>query len=254
MTTPAAMTVSYSSLVERIGRFLFGQRSDFENDSLADIHDCIRDGLNRVYTAYDWSFFKPVKTISTVDGTSAYDLPTGYESIESEMHYALGEDTFYPPVRERSDSQIRRWQQRDDEEGRPLYFSVRTAEFDPEVGSGRQLILYPTPDDEYTLYANMTLKPTMIDATNQYPVGGETLAVVITEACLAAAEHNLDDGEGIHEKQLLQLLPLAIMADQHKSSPMSLGPDATADGRRSMSSSWVRAARMGSVSLDGSEL
>lgn len=254
MATPAALTVSYTSLLERVGRFLFGQRAGYEGSEMSDIDDCIRDGLRRVYAAHDWSFFQPVKTITTVDGTSAYDLPTGYQSIESELHYGLGEDTFYPPVRERSDSQIRQWQQRDDEEGRPLYFSVRTTEFDPEAGSGRQLILYPTPDDEYTLYANMTLKPTMIDATNEYPVGGETLAAVITEACLAAAEHNLDDGEGIHEKQFLQLLPLAIMADQHKSSPMSLGPDVPADGRRSMSSYWVRAARMGSLSLDGETL
>ena len=250
MADPAALTISFLSLLERVGRFLFGQRSGHSDSDTDDIEDCIRDGLRRVYAAHDWSFFKPVKTIATVDGTSAYDLPTGYESIESEMHYALGEDTFYPPVKERSDSQIRRWQQRDDTEGRPLYFSVRTTEFDPEVGSRRQLILYPTPDDAYTLYANMTLRPVMIDATNLYPIGGETLSQLIVEACMASGEHNLDDGEGIHEKRFLDLLPLAIRADQEKSSPQSLGPDAPQATRRSIS----RSAMMGDISLDGVEL
>ena len=140
------------------------------------------------------------------------------------------------------------------DEARPLYFSVRTKEFDPKLGSRKKLILYPTPDDEYILYAQMTLRQVGIDAVNQYPIGGETLSAVILAACLAAAEHNLDDAEGIHERQFQQLLPLAIAADQERSSPTSLGPDAPRSEQGSVSSYWLRSARLGTVSLDGTEL
>ena len=89
---------------------------------------------------------------------------------------------------------------------------------------------------------------------NQYPVGGETLSQVITEACLAAAEHNFDDTESVHEKRFLELLPLAVMADQEKSSPTSLGPDSPRGERRRVSDYWLRSSRIGTPSLDGVDL
>jgi hypothetical protein len=100
----------------------------------------------------------------------------------------------------------------------------------------------------------MILRPTMVDADNPYPVGGETLAAVITQACLSAAESNLDDTEAVHTKRFLELLPLAVRADQEKSSPTTLGPDASRSGRISTSNYWLRSARLGAVSLDGVDL
>jgi hypothetical protein len=93
----------------------------------------------------------------------------------------------------------------------------------------------------------------MIDSTNQYPVGGETLAQVILEACLAAAERNYDEQAKLHRERFLELLPLAIQADMDKSSPTSLGGDAP----RGESRGWgmcdydlARALRIGELTLD----
>ena len=58
------MTVSYANLLERVGRFLFGQRSGYSDSETSDIEDAIRDGLRTVYAAHDWSFFKPIQDIS----------------------------------------------------------------------------------------------------------------------------------------------------------------------------------------------
>jgi hypothetical protein len=323
MTTPAAMTVSYNNLLERVGRFLFGQRSGYSDSETFDIEDCIRDGLRTVYAAHDWSFFKPIEDIATtapyttgtitvvngvvtlagagaafpswaadgllkaddgyysvasrggntqitLDDTSvAIAAGTTYElarpeiplaaafeavSNDSDLTYYPDQNELYPPVQMRHDVAIRTWQQDEPYFDRPIYYSVRTVEFDPTVGSRKVLAFYPAPDEAYVLRVPMILRPTMIDADNLYPVGGETLAAVITEACLASAESNLDDGEGIHKKRFLELLPLAIRADQEKSSPTSLGPDAPRNGRSGMSNYWSRAARMGAVSLDGVDL
>lgn len=321
MATPAAMTISYTDLVERVGRFLFGQRTGLSDSETDDINDCIRDGLRRVYAAHDWSFFKPIEDITTtapyttgtvevVDGvvtlttgtfpswaaegtlkvsndyysvatrdsdsqitlddtTVDVDAGTTFElgrpeipldasfeavSGDSDLTYYPDQNELYPPVRMRHDATIRTWQQDDPYFDRPMYYSVRTVEFDPTTGSRKRLAFYPAPDDAYVMRVPMILRPTMIDATNLYPVGGETLAAVIQEACLAAAEHNLDDNEAIHEKQFLELIPLAIRADQEKSSPTTLGPDSPRSEQSGVSDYWVRSARIGTVSLDNVDL
>lgn len=321
MTTPAAMTVSYTSLLERVGRFLFGQRSGYSDSETFDIEDCIRDGLRRTYAAYDWSFFKPIEDVSTtapyttgtievvdgvvtltdgtfpswaadgllsadngyysvasrdgntqitlddtsvdIDSGTTYELgrpeipmPAAFEAVagDSELTYYPDQNELYPPVRQRHDQAIRKYEMDDPYFDRPIYYSVRTVEFDPTVGSRKVLAFYPTPDAAYVLRCPMILRPVFIDADNPYPVGGETLSAVIQEACLAAAEHNLDDGEGVHEKRFLELLPAAIRADQERSSPTTLGPDAPGGGRQTMSDYWLRSARLGAVSLDGETL
>lgn len=320
-TSAGVMVARYASLLERVGHFLFGIRSSFSADQTDDIEDCIRDGLHDVYTAHAWSFFRPVKPITTTapystgtitvaagvvtlagagaafpswaasgvlevdddyyevstrDGSTQltledtsvtaaalstyelsrpeYDLPTGFESIEGPLTYEPGKSDYYPPVEFRHDDELRKRQQDDPYNDRPLYFSVRMVEFDPTVGSLRRITFYPTPDDAYVLTARMKLRPVTIDSSNQYPIGGEMLAQVILEACLAAAERNFDDGENVHTKRFQELLPAAIDADKLASSPTNLGPDAPRSGLSGMSNYWSRAARMGAVSLDGVDL
>jgi hypothetical protein len=306
------MVASYSSLLERVGHFLFGKRSGFSSDQTSDIEECIKDGLRAVYSAHRWSFFRPIKEITTtapystgtitvasgvvtlsggtfpswaasgvlkidsdyydVDtrdgdtqitledtsvteadassyelGRPEYDLPTACEAIEGDLHYEPGQSDFYPPVRERHEAELRRLRQDDPFHDRPLYFAIRTAEFEPTVGSRRRLALYPTPDAAYVLKARMKLRPTMIDAVNQYPVGGELLAQVITEACLAAAERNYDEQAGRHAEHFMELLAPAIAADQEITSPTQLGPDAPRGEHADRS---ARAVRMGDLTLN----
>lgn len=57
--------VSYSSLLERVGKYLYGIRSGFSADQTLDIKDCIHDGINRVYAEHDWSFLRPLADVST---------------------------------------------------------------------------------------------------------------------------------------------------------------------------------------------
>ena len=306
------MVASYSSLLERVGHYLFGIRDSFSSDQITDIEDCIREGLREVYAAHPWSFFRPVKeivttapystgTITVVDGVVTldsgtfpswaaagvlkvdsdyyavdtrdgntqitledttvdvdagtsyelarpeYDLPTTCEAIEGDLTYEAGQSDFYPPVRQKHDGEIRRLRQDDPYHDRPIYFGIRTVEFDPTVGSRRRLTLYPTPDASYVLMARMKLRATMIDTTNQYPVGAESLSQVILEACLSQAERNFDQQEGLHTKRFQELLPFAIQADLEAVSPTRLGNDAPRDQDSDFN---ARAVRFGDITLD----
>jgi len=307
------MKASYSSLLERVGHYLYGIRSSYSLDQTTDIEECIKDGLHDVYTAYSWSFFRPVKSITTtapyttgtitvasgvvtlttgtfpswaasgvlkldnsyyeVDtrdgdnqvtledtsvteatdstyelGRHEYDLPTAFEAIEGDLCYEIGQSDYYPPIRQKHDGEIRRLCQDDPYLNRPLYYGIRSVEFDPTVGSRRHLVLYPTPDAAYVLKARMKLRSTMIDITNQYPVGAESLSQLITEACLAAAERNYDEQDGKHTKRFMDLLPLAIAADMEMTSPTSLGNDAP---RGDNTDTLSRSVMIGDITLDG---
>jgi len=139
-----------------------------------------------------------------------------------------------------------------------VFYSVRTVSFDPTVGSRKVLALYPAPDKVYTLRVPMILRPVLLDAVNLYPIGGEVLAQVMLEACLASAEVNFEEREHVHEKRFMELIGLAIREDQERSSPTSLGSDNPRSERRQFGildySYRLREQRIGGLTLDGDAL
>ena len=207
-------------------------------------------------------------TTVDIDALTTYELgrpeiplDATFEAVsnDSDLTYYPDQNELYPPVRQRHDQAIRTWQQDDPYFDRPVFYSVRTVEFDPTVGSRKVLAFYPTPDAAYVMRVPMLLRPTMISAVNKYPVGGEQLSQLILEACLAAAEHNFEEREHIHEKRFMELLPLAIQTDQERSSSTSLGSDMPKGERHRFLGTyydyyWTRSSRMGGLTLDGDAL
>ena len=253
--------VSYTSLLERVGHYLFGIRTGVSADQTSDIEDCMNDAMRRVYSAHNWSFLRPVAEVTTTADDPEIAMDAAFDAVanDSELDVVPSDDCFYPPVQWRHDSTIRQLQANyPDETDRPVFYTVRTVSFDPTVGSRKVLVLYPTPDAVYTLKVPMILRPLLLDETNIYPIGGEVLSQVILEACLAAAEHNFEEREHVHEKRFQELIGLAIREDQERSSPTSLGPDAPRGerGRAGMTDYEyrLREQRIGGLSLDGTSL
>lgn len=288
----AGFGISYLNLLERVGHYLFGIRTGFSTDQVADVDDCIHDGMRRVYSAHDWSLLRPVADVGTtapyatgtvtiaagvvtltggtfpswaaagvlkvnnryysvasrgsntqitLDTTSitiatasSYQLArpeipldASFDAVanDSDLTYYPSPDEWYPPVKWRHDSTIRQLEGNNPEFDRPVFYSVRTTTFDPTVGSRKVLVLYPAPDQVYTLRVPMILRPVLLSETNLYPIGGEMLSQCILEACLASAEHNFEERENTHERRFQELIGLAIRDDQDRRSPTSLGPD-----------------------------
>ena len=325
-TPSTTITASYFSLLERVGHYLFGMRSGYSADQIWDIEDCLKDGLRDVYASHDWSFFHPIKDVTTTppyttgtievvagvvtlttgtfpswaaEGTlkassSYYSIATrdsgtqitlddttvaiaalttyelgrpeipladAFEAVanDSDLTYYPDQNELYPPVRQLGDQSIRTWQQDDPSFDRPVFYSVRTVEFVATVGSRKRLTFYPTPDANYVLRVPQILRPTMITATSPFPVGGETLSQVITEACLMAAERNFEERENVHAKRYHELLPLAIAMDQQKSSPTSLGGGMPKGEGNRYNNSYedyyhLRSSRIGGITLGGDAL
>ena len=187
-------------------------------------------------------------------------LDAAFDAVanDSDLTYYPSPDYWYPPVKWRHDATIRQLEGNSPEFDRPCFYSVRTVTFDPTVGSRKVLAMYPTPDQVYTLRVPMILRPVLLDEVNLYAIGGEVLSQVILEACLASAEHNLEEQEAIHEKRFMELIGLAIRDDQDRSSPTSLGLDAprSESGRFGVGDYEyrLREQRIGGLTLNGSSL
>lgn len=184
-------------------------------------------------------------------------LDATFDSVanDSDLNYYPSADSWYPPVKWRHDSTIRQLEGSNPEFDRPVFYSVRTVTFDPTVGSRKVLAMYPAPDKAYTLRVPMILRPVLLDDTNVYAIGGEVLSQVMLEACLAAAEHNFEERDHVHEKRFLELISLAIREDQERSSPTSLGPDlprGESGGFGVVDYSYrLREQRIGQLTFDG---
>jgi hypothetical protein len=175
---------------------------------------------------------------------------------DSDLVFYPDPDQWYPSVCQRPDLTIRKLEAGNPEFNRPAFYSERTTTFDPSVGSRKALAFYPAPDAAYVLRVNMILRPVDLDDSNPYPIGAEMLSQVILEACLAAAEHNYEEREHVHEKRYQELIGLAIRNDQERSSPTSLGPDGSRNQRNSMVDYEyrLREQRIGGLTLGGTSL
>jgi hypothetical protein len=304
---PASLTCSYSSLVNRLASEVgvFPTSSDAITDGVvdtqqaADILQAIRDGLLAVYNAYEWSFLRPLVTITThasystgtitvdasgnVTGTGTvfpdysvsaggrvciskvgsftvatynngqslvlhgfpaasaftaassfvlsfrnYPLPAGVDSLQGNLTFppgSYGGSEYLPKM---SETEIRKMLAHNSAPGRPRLYCENTLEFDPTVGSTRFVTLYPPPSTEITLTGIGTIRPTMIDSTNQYPLGIEVLSLVIQESCLAAWERNVEckgpmQPDAKHNQMFGQLLQQAVEMDKRKGAPEIIG-------------------------------
>jgi hypothetical protein len=257
--TPAPLLASFTSLQAKLAGLYYGQwsptlplvvGSPFSADQIAQINDCIKDGLMMVYSAHEWSFLRQVVSITTSDGTGEYAMPNYFDSIEGPFTYPAGIGWAYTAIQVVREVDIRKLLSRDTTYAPPRYAAVVNAPFYPDFspGSLRRVMFYPTPDAAYVLSAVMTMRPTMIDADNLYPLGAEVLSPVIHEAVLASAEKNLEEAPGVHTQTFQALLAAAITRDQQYSTPDTLGVGQ--DPERP--DSWDRFYRpLGTILLNG---
>jgi hypothetical protein len=163
-------------------------------------------------------------------GFDSYPIPSGVDSLENDLSFPQGSSHARESLRRVSEVEIRVMLAHNNMPGRPAVYALTTQTFDPTVGSTRFITLYPVPDLEYLLSAIGTLRPLMIDAVNQYPLGGEVLAPCIIESCLAAAERDIEgmdatNPDAVHNRALGPLLAMAIQRDREYSTPETLGVD-----------------------------
>jgi hypothetical protein len=219
------MYYTYADLYNAVGKHLgtYGD-SGLTGADLTDAQDYVKSGYKRFLMAYPWSFLRKNSSISLLAGEYSYDMPEDFVNIL--LPFTFTGESGYPPMDERSENEIMELRNYNEISSWPQYYAFRYSQYSPEVGQRRQVIFWPTPDSDYSLYYTYRFEPAALSNSTDYPIGGSEMAECILQFCLAAAENRGDESLGVHSQVLTESLAFAIRLDRAK-SPRNLGYSGT---------------------------
>lgn len=191
---------------------------------------------------WQWSFLKPLLSVSTAAGKSVYELPDDLAILDGHLTYAPGAAVLYQSVELIAEHQIRHFMQRQSTSSRPRFAAVRPKPPDPSGRMQYELLLWPTPDGEYHLTGRYKLNPAALKDDQALPLGGQPHAQTVIEACLSAAEEQdgprvtvaktgLNGKVWLHSERFLECLIASVGHDRQASSSKTLGYNADRSDR-----------------------
>ena len=99
---------------------------------------------------------------------------------------------------------------------------------------GKHIAFWPTPDGTYTIEGRCQLRPLPIRKETPAALGDMEFSQLLLEACLAEAERQMDDVQGVHNMAFQEQLLVALEQDKrHRSEFMGqmldpMQPESTA--------------------------
>lgn len=225
----STLSLTYNDLRAEVGHKLgYGRDYDaWDAEQAASVASAIKSGLRQFYVppplggraSHRWTFLRPTRTVTTVDGTADYDLPDDYGGMDGDLT-VLSSDNAYAPVRWTGEGQVRALRSTSpDATGRPAFAADRPRAMQGGTGQRFTLLLYPTPDDEYTVQYRYFVLPDALSDERLFPYGGMAHAETILASCLAMAEERLDDVQGTYKAAFLERLAASVAHDSAAHEP-----------------------------------
>lgn len=158
------------------------------------------------------------ETAVTLTADGDYRLPDDFACLEGTFRFDAASG-YAPPILV-GESFIRQRRTECESTGTPLYVAVRPQSTTNASGQRFELCAYPTPDTAYTLsYRYSVLPNALVETTNEYPYGGAQHGQTILESCLAVAEQQVTESQGIHTALFMQHLATSIDMDVRLNTP-----------------------------------
>jgi hypothetical protein len=207
--------------------------AQYSTDQLAITDKIIDIGCRKFYqpppipgerTTHVWSFLQPIARMSLTEDVVDYDLPDDYAGLQ-DMIYLSTDDTTWTAIEQTHASRILSKRQGGLElvNGRPELVAVQVIPSTGETPTRRSLMVWPTPDQAYTINFVYTSNPFQLTATQLYPLGGQPHAETLRMACLAAAEQNLNDERNLQYTEFMERLTASVHFDRQANGPKSYG-------------------------------
>ncbi len=169
------------------------------------------------------------KTFS-ISSDGVMGLPDDCADIEGRMTFEPNQS--YHPVISWPEARLRSRRQLDSAStGPPQYYAKRPRAYTPATGERWDIMVWPIPDEDYTMTYRKVVNLDALTA-NQYPPGGLRHSETILASCRSAAELRLDDNEGPQKAKYEELLAKSKEVDA-RTGPETLGQnmDSTRGGR-----------------------
>jgi hypothetical protein len=221
----STLNIAYYELQSDVGVFFgYGAGARFNDvtwttSQSAQIDKALKSGLRRFYypepiqrekESYNWSFLKPVATLTIPAGGNVQVapgtpgvfinqtvLPDDFGGFEGHITIVqTGPGTSAPWYLDlTNEGRIREmYSYSPQRTGRPEYAAqVMLKGTGPQASSRSALIIWPLPDQEYVLQFQYYINPDYLSGAFPFAYGGPQHAETLRESCLAAAETYLDD-------------------------------------------------------------
>lgn len=257
----STLAISLSKLQQEVGFYLgYGRGLDGGGVEWTDkkqrvIDSMIESGLRQFYYPkpadmaggyYDWTFLRPTAQVTTESGTRYCTLPDDFGAIDDAHVRVISSETSYCPVRRMLDSQVNAlYAARPTETGSPQCVASTPVDQTTYLkGQRYRLIVFPEPDDAYTLEFAYSLLPDALRWDRPWPYGGAQHAETIQAACIAAAELYLNDMPGPRALYFHERL-IASIGQDRKMRPPLIGHNGDPGG----SGMWSRQDRYADATI-----
>ncbi len=149
-------------------------------------------------------------------------LPSDFASLDGPMTFRPGGTYPGAELEIVPEHYIRVRRQAGDSFGRPQVAAIRPKAHDATVGTRYELMVWPTPDDVYSLDYRYRVNPSVLTSVNTMPYGGVPHAETILAACQAAAESHKGK-PGPRQARFFERIVASVSHDRKASSPSFVG-------------------------------
>ena len=225
------LAVTYSDLAKSVAKFLGYDHANLTDEQKDEVDCIIQSGVRNFYYPpamdgvdpnFEWSFLKMEGSVVTAPGVSEYLLPDGFNRFSGAIIIKDAENfpfrnAFVVPY-----GNVKSMLDNGHRTGVPHYAASLGVNQYGEKGQLRKLYLYPVPDAAYTLDFSADMDFGRLSDKNPFPLGGAMYAELLRESCLAVAERDTNDEEGIHLAAFNRLIVSTIARDR-KASAQNFG-------------------------------
>lgn len=184
------------------------------------------------YEIYSYTSGTVIKVVGDASGEASGDTctitATGNLAMPDDFggtldHLWFDSDNSYNPLVCRSEGEILNLRSGGAGNGVPQMFAVRPKTTDGTVGQRFEMLVWPTPSTDYTLYYKYLTLRNELDGTYDYPLGGAQHAETVLLAILSEAEVFRDEAEGVYTQRFRRQLAASIAYDKEFGKATSLG-------------------------------
>jgi hypothetical protein len=230
---PDSLTVTRAYLKRRAGLHMGigANQGTWNHHQAQQVELAVQTGLRRFYTpiplpgeksAWEWSFLFPEGNLTTVTAKGDYDLPEDFAMIDGPMTYEPESNVLYPEVIHVGEHQLRYRRQRTQVSNRSELFAIRVKNPDAGTGTRYELLLWPTPDQEYNIKYRYKINPGSLSDDTAQPLGGQPHMECVIASVLAATDEILER-KSQWDARYLQSLAASVSHDRRVNAAGSYG-------------------------------
>lgn len=232
----STLSITRTEIKTALRRYLqYALTGSLSTDQTTNVDQIIELGENMFYkgtrlpgeqTVHTWSFLTPKMTIAVTADDYSYTLADDFGGFFD--NYLTYDTT------DNADHTLRLTSMEHLDELRstgltvsvdyPTFGAVNLRPRVQTTGQRFELLLYPTPAVDCTLYGKYYSNPNAISDAATYPLGGQPHGLTLLQACLAAAELYMNDGlEGIHMREFYRMMADSVALDRARTTPAYFG-------------------------------